>query len=268
MSKNRIAEQVIILKNYLIYMIKSGHRNGQGIHSPFVYDFVANVLFDKKYYQEYAFFQSVRQELTDSGIKIEVNEIGAGSRKFQGNTRRVRDLVKISSVNEKTGRLLFRLASYYKPASILELGTSVGLATVYLAKGWEKSIVYTLEGNNSLCTYATELFRKKGFSNIMVIEGLFDDKLKSIVPLLNGFTLIFVDGNHNYQPTLEYFNYLSKNLNEYILIFDDISWSEDMRKAWNDIIFQSRSDVAIDLFRMGIIIRKKDITPGFYCIRF
>jgi len=267
-SKIRISENFILLKNYINYFIKSSFRNGHGIHSPFVYDFVANVLFDKKYYPEYNFFKNVRNELKDSDICLEVKEIGAGSKKMHRKTQQVSEMVKISSVNKKYGRLLFRLARYYKPASVLELGTSIGLSTIYLSKGCDTSKVYTIEGNKSLCDFAKTLFIKNDLYNIEVLEGLFDEKLKKVVPLLTSFPLIFIDGNHSFQPTFDYFTYLSDNLDEYILIFDDISWSRDMRKAWGEIVFQSKGDVTIDLFRMGIIIRKKEVTPGFYRIKF
>jgi predicted O-methyltransferase YrrM len=266
MSKIRITENLKLLKNYLNHFIKSSHRHGHGIHSPFVYDFVANVLFDKKYYPEYDFFRNIRKELMDFDICLDVNEIGAGSKKIQQKTRLVSEMVKVSSVNEKFGRLFFRLAHYYNPLSILELGTSVGLSTIYLSKGAESSKVYTIEGNKSLCDYAKTLFIKKDLKNIEVIEGLFDDKLKTVIPLLTGSPLIFIDGNHSFEPTLGYYRLLSDNLDEYILIFDDISWSEGMQKAWAEIVFNSKKDVTIDLFRMGIIIRKKDVTPGFYRI--
>jgi predicted O-methyltransferase YrrM len=268
MLKFRIAEKVTFIINYFNYIIRSAHRKGHGIHSPFVYDFAVNVLFDKKYYPEYYFISSVRKELLDAEVSLEVSELGASSKKFRGKSRKVRDLAKISSVDEKSGRLLFRLAHYYKPATILELGTSIGLGTIYLAKGWDKSKVYTIEGNSTLCTFAKALFIEKEISNIEVINGLFDEKIKSIVPALSAFPLVFLDGNHRYRPTLDYFQYLSENLDEYILVFDDISWSKDMRNAWKDIVDQSRKDVTIDLFSKGIIIRKKHVTPGFYCIRF
>jgi predicted O-methyltransferase YrrM len=268
MRKNRIYDKLIFLKHYLNYILKASYRKGHGIHSPFIYDFAVNVLFEKKYHEEYSFFKDLRKELENSKIKLEVNEIGSGSKKFKGKTRGISDMVKISSVNEKTGRLLFRLASYYKPQCILELGTSVGLSTVYLANGSKESTIYTIEGDNSLCTYTKSFFKIKDVNNVEVIEGLFDDKLKTVVPLLQGFPLIFIDGNHSFAPTLRYFNYLSENLEEYILIFDDICWSVDMRNAWKNVVVQSKKDIAIDLFRMGIIIRKKGITPGFYRIRF
>jgi predicted O-methyltransferase YrrM len=268
MSKIRISEKLIILKNYINYSIRAKHRMGLGIHSPFVYDFVANVLFDKKYYPEYDYFRNLRKELMNSADIIYINEIGAGSKKFKGTTRHVSDMIKFSSVNEKFGRLLFRLTRYYKPLSILEFGTSVGLSTIYIAKGGNVSTIYTVEGNNALCNFAKSLFNKKELYNIEIIEGLFEEKLKTVVPLLIGFPLIFIDGDHSYLPTLNYYKYLSEKLDEYILIFDDISWSKEMLNAWEEIVFHSRSEVAIDLQSMGIIIRKKNITPGFYRIIF
>ena len=257
-----------IILNYLKYQAKSKHRKGHGIHSPYVYEFVSKVLFDKQFYEEYDYIAEVYNELTTSKEILKVNPLGAGSEKFQTEKRTVQDLARISSVQPRYGNLLFRIAKYSKPSTIIELGTSIGISTLCLAKGNPKARIVTIEGDTTLCEYARAMFKKHGLNTIKAINGPFDDYLPYLGKNYPLPQLIFIDGNHAYDATLRYFNFFIDRMEEGFLIIDDINWSADMRKAWNAILQDKRVTVSIDLFFMGIVIKRKLVTPGHYVIRF
>jgi predicted O-methyltransferase YrrM len=249
-------------------MIRSRHRKGHGIHSPYAYDFVSNVIFDKTKYPEYNLIKHMRNELLTSDISLPAGKYGAGSVLMGNGLRKLKDIVIKSSVLPKFGELLFRIAKYYKPSFIIELGTSIGISTLYLVKGAPGSRIVTIEGNTSVCEFAQSLFNKHQLNTIEIINELFDDCLSGFDNNYPPPGLVFIDGNHACEPVLRYFNYFSKLIKAGFLIIDDINWSYDMRKAWKIIKMNPVAKVTIDLFFMGIVIFQKSITPGHYTIRF
>ena len=46
-----------------------------------------------------------------------------------------------------------------------------------------------------------------------------------------------------------------------VVVFDDISWSTGMRKAWAEIEEDERVSASIDLHTMGIALVKKNSEP-------
>lgn len=253
---------------FLRYLITSRHRRGHGVHSPFVYDFVSKVLFDRTKYPEYNFFKTIFSSLKDSGESIQVDNLGDDSLKFGRKKRKVSDLAKISSIPSKYGKLLFRIASYYKPVTIIELGTSIGVSSIYLSKGNPQAKILTVEGNKSLCDFAAKLFHTNDLNNINILHNNFDLAIEMLPEEFTSPKLVFIDGNHTYESTFHYFKIFKERMIEGILIIDDIYWSTGMGKVWKDIVNQNEDFVTIDLFRMGIIIIRKSITAGNYIVRY
>lgn len=256
------------MASYLRHQLTAGHRKGHGIHSPLAFNIAQQVLFNKQSYPEYEQMKKVFRQLSHSTERLSVAEIGGGSRKFSGAEREVKKMARHSSVSLKYGKLLFRLAAYMKPELCLELGTSVGLSALCLALGNPKGRVLTLEGNASLCSFSQKLFREQGLNNITVRQGLFDDLLPGILSDPTTAKLVYIDGNHRYEPTKRYFEQVISQMTKGLIIFDDIHWSEEMQQAWKEITSDKRSIFSMDLYRMGIICPDTSITPGHYRIRY
>ncbi len=254
--------------HYLDYLVKSKHRKGHGIHPPFVYEFVSKVLFDRKTYPEYTLINSIINELKANKEVLSITNMGAGSDRFAGESRKISDLLSKSSLQPRYGKLLFRIANYYKPETIIEFGTSIGLSALYLAKGAPQARIATIEGDTSLCEFARSVFKKHQVGNIKAINGLFDEYLSYFEKNYPSPELVFIDGNHSYEATLRYFDHFSERIEKGFLIIDDINWSAGMHRAWNEIRNDSRAIVTIDLFSIGIVIIRKMITPGHFMIRF
>jgi len=259
--------QVQLISWYITHFFKAGNRKGHGIHSPFVYSLVRDVIYDNSVYSDYSFFIKIRKQLYKSDLTLTVANAGANSRCFRGHERKVRDLARVSSVTPKYGKLLYRLVRYYKPATIVELGTSIGLSTLYLSKGNEKSNVITIEGNSSFCEFTRNICLENGIHNVSVIHGMFDEVLPKISTKIIDPTFVFIDGNHTYDSTLNYFQFFASILHDGIIVLDDIRWSADMQKAWKEITQKFENQATIDLFFMGIVIRKPLITAKNYWIK-
>lgn len=249
-----------LAKKYLHYWFTASNGKGHGIHSPFVFDFVKNVLNDKREYPSYQRIEKKRTELVNNKTVIDVEDFGAGSSVIKTNKRVVAAIAQSSLKPKKYAQLLFRMVQNYKPSTIIELGTSFGITSAYLASGNSNSILYTCEGSSAIASIARQNFAELGLTNIQPTEGDFDKTLSPLLSKLNTVDLVFVDGNHRKEPTLDYFTKLLNftTLNA-ILIFDDIHWSAEMEEAWLEIKQHPSVTLTIDLFFIGIVL----INPAF-----
>ena len=132
-----------LTKKYLQYYLTASSAKGHGIHSPFVFDFVKNVLNDKTIYPSFSAIEQIRKDLLTDNTVIEVEDFGAGSSLFKTNKRVVKAIAASSVKPKKYAQLFYRMVKYYKPETIIELGTSFGVTTAYLASANEQSNVFT-----------------------------------------------------------------------------------------------------------------------------
>lgn len=243
-----------LAKKYLTYYLTASNGKGHGIHSPFVFDFITNVLNDKKKYKCYGAIEQRRKLLLNDAAVIEVEDFGAGSAVIKTNSRIVKNIAASSLKPKKFSQLLFRIVNYYKPKTILELGTSFGITSAYLASGNSDAKLYTCEGAKNIAAIAMQTFTDLNLTNINLIEGDFAKTFPHLLSQLQHIDLAFVDGNHRKAPTLDYFNQLlGVSHQSTILIFDDIHWSREMEEAWTQIQQHPAVTLTIDLFFIGIV---------------
>lgn len=244
-----------LLLHYVSYCIRRPHRKGHGIHSPFLFDFVGQVLGNRVGDRDHLKkIRQFRKNLLKTDECVQVEDFGAGSSVIAGNQRKLSQIVRISSSSAKYGRLLYHMAMHYKPEVIVELGSCLGLGTMYLASGNPCSRVYTIEGSAVLQRKASENYAQLGFTNIVSKLGKFDVVLPEILNETGKFDLAFVDGNHIKEATIRYFNQLLPYARSgSAIIFDDIRWSEDMENAWFEICRNENVKLSLDLFNLGIV---------------
>ncbi|MBN8785693.1 MAG: class I SAM-dependent methyltransferase [Terrimonas sp.] len=244
---------------YIHYYITAANGKGHGVHSPFVFDFITNVLNDRRNFYAFSNIEYMREQLLHSTDIIEVQDFGAGSSVMQQKTRKVSDIAKWSLKSRKYAQLLFRMVNYYQPETIIELGTSLGITTAYLASANRNASVYSFEGADAIAERAKAYFNKAGLQNIQLIKGNFDNTFLPALQKIKRVDFAFIDGNHRKEPALRYFNQLLPCLhNSSIVIFDDIHWSREMEEAWETIKLLDCVTCSIDLFFIGIILISKD----------
>jgi len=252
------------VKSYLKFFI--GSTNAHGVHSPFVYDLITQCFYDKTKYPAYEVLAKHRKNLLAQQKTIKITDFGKGSHIFKSNERKVSKIAKHAGINTKRQRLLFRLVCYFSSENILELGTSVGLASAALALGNLKGSVTTLEGCPETSEVARKQFEKFKWNHIRLQTTTFD-LFFDTTPSAN-FDLVYIDGNHSKENTLEYFNsLLPLTNNDTVLIFDDIYWSSEMTEAWQQIYTHEQVTVSIDSFHWGFIFFRKEQPKQHFKIR-
>jgi len=219
----------------------------------FIQDFTDHVLHDSRYCREFEFIENIRTRLHQNDLPLFAHKFGAGSRKIRHRT--IGEAIRIASVTPRYGRLLYRLTARYKPSQIIELGTAAGISTLYLAFGNRDAEVLTVEGNPQLAMLATGIFKESGLDNVTVLNNDFHEVLPYLIRKMASDSLVFIDGNHTAEATLQYFTVFTGHTGKKpILVFDDINWSGDMRSAWQMIHKQTNTGTIIDLFYMGIYL--------------
>ena len=243
-----------IIKSYLKFLFHS--KNEHGVHSPFVFDLVTKCFYDNTKYPEYETLKSYRKSLLENKNTIDVTDFGAGSRVFKSNTREIAKIAQTAGITPKNAELLFRIVRYFQPKSILEIGTSLGLATSALSLGNSNAKIITLEGCPNTMATAKKMFQVSSFkfpnNAVDFVNTEFNLFFENLKPQI--FDLVYFDGNHSKKATLEYFEALLPTIsNDSVWIFDDIHWSADMEDAWEIIKNHPKVSVTIDTFQWGIV---------------
>jgi predicted O-methyltransferase YrrM len=254
-----------IIRSYLTFLKNS--KNEHGVHSPFVFNLVTKCFYDKTKYPEYSTLKNYRKSLLENKNFIKVTDFGAGSRVFKSNERQISKIAKNAGISSKRAQLLFRIVRYFQPETMLEIGTSLGLATSALSLGNNKSIIKTLEGCPNTIEIAKNQCQLQNLINIEFINTKFEDYLKATTGNCD-WKLIYFDGNHSKKATLEYFELLLPTItNETVWIFDDIHWSNDMEQAWTIIKNHPKVTVTIDTYQWGFVFFRTEQEKEHFVIR-
>ncbi|CAM3529318.1 putative O-methyltransferase [Flavobacterium saliperosum S13] len=268
------------IKAYFNFLWNS--KNQHGVHSPFVYSLVTKCFYDRKskpdpseseLAKQYKILKAYRNELLRNKNTIEVTDFGAGSRVFKSNTRQISKIAQTAGITSKRAELLYRIVNYFQPDNILEIGTSLGLATAALSLGNPKAKIITLEGCPQTAGQAQLQFQKFNFNNVESVVTEFTEYFKNrqLIPIAIGtehYQLIYFDGNHSKKATLDYFELLLPTItNETVWIFDDIHWSADMEAAWEIIKNHPKVTVTIDTFQWGLVFFRYEQEKEHFTIR-
>jgi predicted O-methyltransferase YrrM len=212
--------------------------------------------------------EKVRKKLISEQGSIKMNDLGSGKDKRKTNIRKVSEIARNSPVPSKYAQLLSNLASEFGGPMIVELGTSFGISTMYMAYGSPGSVIYTIEGSKEVAEIANRNFNEAGLKNIVTLTGSFDKMLPVVFSEGIKPGLVFIDGDHRKEPVLRYFRKIAEEAdNNTVIVIDDIYYSREMEEAWDEIRVSEKVSVTVDVFRMGIIFFRKGITPGNYIVR-
>jgi len=239
-----------ILK-YLNYRITAYTEHD--VHSPFVYEFYMDLIKNSFNCDDFKTLTGVRETLRANQELIKVTDLGAGSKKLAAE-RSIRDIARHGIAQKKQAEFLYRLIAKFRPGTMVELGTSIGLTALYLAKGAPESRLYTIEGCPELFRFSKALIQKQGVKNIISVTGNFNGALPQLLSEISTLDFIYIDGNHAYEPTIRYFNLaLEKKRPSTIMVFDDIYWSSGMERAWKEICSHPEVTLSLDFFHFGIV---------------
>ncbi|MFY0643295.1 MAG: class I SAM-dependent methyltransferase [Bacteroidia bacterium] len=250
-----------ILRKLLVYWLTAKTRHS--VHSPFVFAFISDVLPNKQN-SSFIDIEQLRRRLKRSKELIEFEDHGKGGVVVQ---KKVGSIAKLSLKPRKYAELLAKTCNYFKVENALELGTSLGLTSAYIARSI-KGRLQTYEGSKSVVQLAEQNWAELGINNIDISCGPFENTVFSS-DFHKPLDFVFIDGNHQKQPTLAYYKHLIKSCHERtVLVFDDIHWSKDMEDAWELIKAEEAVTTTLDLFFIGIVFLRKELSKEHFTIRY
>ncbi len=269
----RFIKQVVVLKKILFASRYSRYKffasDAHGLHSPFVFELYNEVIKAETPFYAFEKVESVRAKMLLSDQKISVHDFGTGGKKSHEKKLSLPFIAKHYVKPKKYGQLLFRLVNRFRPATILELGTSLGITTLYLASPDSKAKVITIEGCKNTAAVATENFSISGIKNIEQVTGEFGDVLPTVLKNYPQLDFVYFDGNHRKDATLLYFNQCLLNHHEHsVFVFDDVHWSGDMQQAWKIIQQHESVTLTIDLFFIGLVFFRKGIPKQHFTLKY
>lgn len=259
---------IYLIREYIKYCLIA--KNRHGVHSPFVYDFNDNCLSLPIPKFEYQVFKKLKASYLKNNTIIDVTDLGAGSKKLN-QQRAISQIAKISGSSDKYGKLLFRLVAHYQPKEVLELGTSLGLGTYMMAAASENIRITTIEGCKNTFEIARRTFPSSQNIKVEFINNDFISFLENLSSLENSprFDLVFIDGDHKSESLFKQLDLLNPFIHdETIIVLDDIRWSKDMLFAWNNLVKGHEYNLSIDLFKIGILLKRKHQEKEHFVIRY
>ena len=252
---------------YLAYWLRAVDQ--YSLQAPFIFNFYNEVVLDKRSFHAFDEIEKLRADLFKNHRKIRILDLGSGSIASHKLERPISHIAKYSSSNPKFSAFLYRLIIHTQPKNILELGTSFGLNTLYMAKANPKIPVTTLEGCPSTMEVAKANFEQLKAWNIQATLGNIDTTLPATLDNLSALDLVYFDANHTKEATLRYFfQCLPKAHAQTIFIFDDIHLSKEMSEAWRNIQDHESVAISLDIFDAGIVFFQKGISKEKYILEF
>jgi predicted O-methyltransferase YrrM len=251
--------------SYFRYLFRS--KTKYSVHSPFVFDFITKGIGVAIPKQMTLALNSYRRALDKDSRFIKITDFGAGSKVFKSNIRPVKKIAKYAGISKTKSVLLQKIVNYYKPIKILELGTSLGIASAAMQIANQKAIITSIEGCPETAKTAKYYLNKQRLNSIDIKIGKFSD---SIPDIINDclFDMIYFDGNHQKEATIDYFKMCLQSIhNDSFFIFDDIHWSKEMEEAWGYIYQHPKVSVSIDLFYLGLVFFRKEQTKQHFILR-
>jgi len=261
----RILQKIFQASAWIRY--KFSGKNLHGLHSPFVYRWYQNLIDTEKEYYCFSRLRDLRNEMQLDTSKINIVDFGAGSSMMNSKSKKISQILSHSVKGEQAAQRLFKMVDMAQPKIVLELGTSLGITTAYLASACVNAKVYTLEGSPELYDLARKNHLKLGLKNIVGLQGEFESNLNLLLSQNEPIDFVFLDGNHQMEATLNYWKMLLPKLGtQAVVVFDDIHWSEGMERAWQSIVKSSQVSISIDLYDMGVVFLNKEFEKQHFTL--
>ena len=238
------------LGSYARFLLRSRNTMGYGIHSPYLFYIARTIIPETARYYCYSEVEQLRNVSLSNQTELQIEDYGVGS----GGKRTIAEIARLALKSPKEAQLLFRLVNLLKAETIVELGTSLGITTAYLALPNKAAKVYTFEGSQALLNLAEQNWKQLDLHNIQPVCGNIDDTLEREAANWNTVDFAFLDANHRQEPTLRYFDLLAPHAGEKsIFVVDDIRYNRDMWEAWQHIEAHPRVTARMDLGTMGLV---------------
>ena len=226
---------------------KLRYRKGYGVHSPFIYNLITKVIEEKTPYYVFEDIENFRKELL--------------SRENPCKT-----LTAEETQSKDYGALLFRLVNFFKCRTVLQIETSTGLMSLYLALPLRKSCrCYALEERTGLLESVRTFAENHSLKNLHPVEGAYSETLLRLKTEVASFDFVFINTQGNAEKTREALALIETYIGpQTVMVIDKIRRNKEMQKLWKEM--KNRSDVrlTIDLLSLGLVFFNPQLHKRHY----
>jgi len=236
------------------------YRKGHGVHSPFAFNFITNVIEEKLPYYVFEDIEKQRAELLSNKEIIEF--ISA-----KGNAKRktVAAITSQETQSDKYGALLFRLVNFLQCKSALQIGASTGVMTLYLASPRKDMQCIVLEDREELVSIVRKLCSSLQLNNVSVKTGEYLNSLDEVLKEHDYFDMVFVNTIRNPELTR---HILERQIKTKLLIVDNIRKDKKSKALWQMIKDNPHARITIDLYHLGIALFEEKFYKKHYKAHF
>ncbi len=241
---------------------KMRFRKGFGVHSPFAFDLITKVIEEKSYFYAYHDIRTTQEDFIKHPGKAVYTD-----RKGKQHAVSYASLFKQEAISSKKGKLLFRLTNFFKPKEIVQLGTSLGFSSLYLAAYSSDIQVNAIENNESLVPYIKDVI--KGNDRIVLHTGSYPTLIPEIMSKIEKVDFVFFNLEREYEVNLQLFSLCIEKAHENtVFVMNNIKKCNCTSKLWNEIIHNPKVSVTMDLYSMGIIFFNPKLHKRNYKVYF
>lgn len=250
---------------YGVYFLKKEGRHS--LQSPLVYQIYQGLkAYKRQNKHRYQHIENHRQNLLTDRSTITVHDLGAGSKRFSSRERKVADIARYSCSSQKYS-LLYQYFCTLTPArTVVELGTCMGINSCYLAEVTQ-GLLHTFEGAEELLSLSKK--NTRGYENIRLIAGDISETLPTFLLDQPSVDFAFIDANHTYEHTLSYFCQLKEKAHSHsVIIIGDIHWSQEMERAWRQIIEMEEVRLSFDFYECGVLMFREGLDKQHFVLSY
>jgi predicted O-methyltransferase YrrM len=227
-----------------------------------VYNLITKVIRERCPYYHFSEIERLRKQL------LSKKETIALLRKGRTQLCPLAGIVGDEAIRPKQGALLFRLTNYFRPQHILQIGTSVGLATLYLTSYAQGLKCVTLEKTPAYASIARQVYEKGARTPIDLRLGDYRTLLPGILEEMKRLDFVFFNVPHDDNNHWLFDTCMAYAWEETVFVFKGIKTSREMRRLWKTVCAHPGVTVTIDLFSMGIVFFNKKLHKRNYTVYF
>jgi hypothetical protein len=245
------------IRSKISYLFKARHRRGHGIHSPFLFRFVTEVMENDGFFSAYPKLAAAEQHVR--GMLSILNEKSWQVPVTTPKGTPVRLKRSDHLLSPPFNRLLFRLVNEFSPSRISFFGNTFGVTLLALAIADSRIPLAAIVPNHSYRSFSLRVVEEFGAPNVEVREwGSVTDADFLVVQLPEDAAtcdhiLAQVLGNPAFAG---------------VVVVCGIHTSRELESVWNNYKEMDRVRIALDLFDVGIFICKKGLQKEEFVVRF
>jgi hypothetical protein len=230
-------------------------RKGYGVHSPFVYDLITQVIEEKCYFYAYRNISLIRLQLLQNEQFVH----------YKGKRITVKKALRRYGISKKEGELLFRLTNYFKPHTILCIGSSLGLIPLYLTRYDSTVQCITLESEPDFANQAMCFLRREENPSLQIQIGSISETVPESIVQFQRIDCIYINKNVEINDLEVIFTQCFPYVHDTAFcVLAGIRSSKEKYHYWKQLCQHPNVTVTIDLFYTGILFFKPDLHKRVY----